>query len=44
MTCVTLEGDVIYDPDNYTDAQQLGYALREAGSYGVHYRSVRANG
>ena len=39
-----LEGDTIYDPDNYTEAQQLGHALREAGSYGVHYRSVRANG
>lgn len=39
-----LEGDAIYDPDDYTEAQQLGYALREAGSYGVHYRSVRADG
>ena len=39
-----LEGDAIYDPDNYTEAQQLGYPLREAGSYGVHYRSVRTDG
>lgn len=39
-----LEGDAIYNPDNYTEAQQLGYALREAGSYGLHYRSVRADG
>ena len=39
-----LEDDAIYDPYNYTEAQQLGYTLREAGSYGVHYRSVRADG
>ena len=39
-----LEGNAIYEPDNYTEAQQLGYALREAGSYGVHYRGVRAGG
>ena len=39
-----LEGDAVYDPDNYTEAQQLGYALREAGSYGIHYRSARADG
>ena len=25
-------------------AQQLGYALRDAKSYGVHYQSVRADG
>ena len=39
-----LKNDAIYDPDNYTEAQQLGHALRGAGSYGVHYRSVRAAG
>ena len=39
-----LEGDAIYDPDNYAVAQQLGYALRKAGSHGVYYRSVRAGG
>lgn len=32
----------IYDPDDYGEAQQLGYALRDARSYGVHYRSVRS--
>ena len=39
-----LESDAIYDLENYTEAQQLGYALREAGSYGIHYRSVRTDG
>ncbi|RLA49633.1 MAG: RES domain-containing protein [Gammaproteobacteria bacterium] len=39
-----LAGDVIYDPDNYGPAQQLGYALRDANSFGVHYQSVRAAG
>lgn len=39
-----LDGHAIYHPDDYGEAQQLGYALCEAKSYGVHYRSVRANG
>lgn len=39
-----LAGDVIYDPDEYGVAQQLGYALRNANSFGVHYHSVRAEG
>ena len=34
----------IYDPDHYSEAQQVGYALRDARSYGVHYQSVRADG
>ena len=34
----------VYDPDDYGVAQQLGHALRNAKSYGVHYRSVRADG
>lgn len=34
----------IYHPDDYSDAQQLGYALRGAKSYGVHYNSVRVKG
>lgn len=39
-----LAGDAIYDPDDYGSAQQLGDALRNVRSYGVHYRSVRADG
>ena len=39
-----LVGDVIYDPDDYADAQSLGYTLRAADSFGIHYRSVRAEG
>ena len=39
-----LAGHAIYDSDDYMTAQQLGYALRDAGSYGVHYQSVRADG
>ena len=39
-----LAGHAIYDPDDYGEAQQLGYALREAKSCGIHYRSVRSNG
>ena len=39
-----LVGADIYDPDDYGEAQQLGYALRKAKSFGVHYQSVRANG
>lgn len=39
-----LAGHAIYAPDDYGAAQELGYALRAARSYGVHYRSVRADG
>ena len=39
-----LAGHSIYHHDDYTEAQQLGYALRNAKSYGVHYQSVRAKG
>ncbi len=39
-----LAGSAIYDPDNYTEAQQLGYLLRDSKSAGVHYQSVRAKG
>lgn len=39
-----LAGHSIYDPDDYRSAQELGYALRDARSYGVHYHSVRAQG
>ncbi|MCH8544227.1 MAG: RES family NAD+ phosphorylase [Alcanivorax sp.] len=39
-----LGGQAIYHPHNYAEAQQLGYALRDARSYGVHYQSVRAAG
>ncbi len=39
-----LVGDAIYDPDDYGEAQKLGYALRDANSFGVHYQSVRVDG
>ncbi|MCA1779771.1 MAG: RES family NAD+ phosphorylase [Xanthomonadaceae bacterium] len=39
-----LEGHPIYHPDDYAQAQQLGSALRNAKSFGVHYQSVRAKG
>lgn len=39
-----LVGEGIYDPDDHHEAQQLGYRLREINSYGVFYRSVRADG
>ena len=39
-----LERHPIYHPDDYAEAQQLGYALRSAKSFGVHYQSVRAKG
>ncbi len=35
-----LNGHAIYDPDDYNQAQQLGYALRNAKSYGVHFQYV----
>jgi len=39
-----LDGHAIYDPDEYDKARQLGHALRDAKSYGVHYQGVRAEG
>lgn len=36
--------DAIYNPDDYRAGQQLGYALRNAKSFGIHYQSVRAAG
>ncbi len=39
-----LAGNAIYDPDDYGSAQQLGDALRNARSHGIHYQSVRADG
>ena len=39
-----LDGNAIYHPDDYVEAQHVGYALRDANSYGVHYQSVRAKG
>ena len=39
-----LPGNALYHADDYSDAQQLGYKLRDAKSYGVHYQSVRTEG
>ena len=39
-----LVGDTIYDPYDYREAQQFGFALREANSFGIHYQSVRVKG
>ena len=39
-----LVGHALFHRDDYGAAQRLGYSLRSAGSYGVHYPSVRANG
>jgi hypothetical protein len=39
-----LTGHAIDDLDNYEAPQQLGYALAAAKSFGVHYKSVRAEG
>lgn len=39
-----LAGQAIYHPDDYGEAQQLGYALRDARSFGVRYQSVRTRG
>lgn len=36
--------DPVYDPDNYTDSHRLGREVRDAGSNGLRYRSVRAYG
>jgi len=38
------ESDPIYDPDDYADSNLLGRRVREAGSKGLRYRSVRAAG
>jgi len=39
-----LVGDTIYDLYDYREAQQFGFALREANSFGIHYQSVRVKG
>ena len=39
-----LKDTAIYDPDNYDESQQAGYALKTAKSFGVHYKSVRCEG
>lgn len=39
-----LGGHAIYDPDDYSESQQVGHALRAARSHGVYYRSVRVDG
>lgn len=39
-----LGGHAVYDPDDYGYGQQLGDALRAARSYGIHYKSARAEG
>jgi len=39
-----LAGHAIYRPDDYGESQQLGQALRVADSFGIHCRSVRADG
>ena len=39
-----LVDEAIYDPNDYREAQQLGYQLRDANSDGVHFQSVRATG
>ena len=39
-----LQGHAIYDPDDYREAQRLGYSLRGKRSFGLHYQSVRADG
>ncbi|MCY4532843.1 MAG: RES family NAD+ phosphorylase, partial [Gammaproteobacteria bacterium] len=39
-----LVGDAIYDTNDYREAQQLGYALRDGNSFGVYYQSVRVVG
>ena len=34
----------IYDPDDYAESQRFGARLRDAGSQGIVYRSVRRSG
>ncbi len=38
-----LVGHAIYHSEDYSEAQQLGFALRKENSYGIHYQSVRVN-
>ncbi|MBS0448725.1 MAG: RES family NAD+ phosphorylase [Proteobacteria bacterium] len=44
LAAVPGRGDAIFDPDSYAASQPLGRRLREAGSWGVHYPSVRDPG
>ena len=39
-----LRAQPIYHPDDYRESQKLGQRLRSAGSFGVRYFSVRADG
>ncbi len=39
-----LAGSAIYDPDDYSESQQLGTSMKRANSFGMHYQSVRAEG
>lgn len=39
-----LSGHAIYDLDDYREAQQIGFSLRDIKSFGVHYQSVRESG
>ena len=39
-----LTGHAIYHPEDYGEAQQIGAALRDAGSFGIHCQSVRTDG
>ena len=39
-----LDGQAIFDLDDYAEGQQLGYALRNVNSYGIHYNSVGVKG
>ena len=39
-----LTGTAIYDPEDYTESQQLGDSMRRTNSFGVHYQSVRTYG
>lgn len=44
LSAVPGPGDPIFDPVSYAASQVLGRRLREAGSWGVHYPSVRDAG
>jgi RES domain-containing protein len=44
LAAVPGPGDPIFDPVSYAVSQVLGRRLREAGSWGVHYPSVRHAG
>src|SRR5690606_25742151 len=39
-----LKGHAVYHPDDYSEGQQLGDALRAVKSFGLRYQSVRAKG